>query len=172
MLLINFWQVLVFLVAFWSLKQAKNEGELCVVHGKASWSSITWRIQTLELHSALRSQSSIQGRESEKKSSNQQFRMAMQNFLIACEIKRSFNSCRIESRNEWKKFLTRCKISNTVRNQDATMKEFWIPCKTYCVISRYLCTDSVRFLSSDILCNFLVSPCNLITTQKVLFHSF
>ena len=36
MLLIGFWEVLVFLVAFLSLKQAKNEGELCVVHGKAS----------------------------------------------------------------------------------------------------------------------------------------
>ena len=24
----------------------------------------------------------------------------------------------------------------------------------------FLCTDFVRFLSSDILCNFLVSPCN------------
>ena len=82
------------------------------------------------LHSPLRSQSSIQGRESEKKSSNQQFRMAMRNFLIACEIKRSFNSCRTESRNEWKKFLTLCEISNTMRNQDATMKEFRIPCRT------------------------------------------
>ena len=35
MLLINFWLVLVFLVAFLSLKQVKNEGELGIVHGKA-----------------------------------------------------------------------------------------------------------------------------------------
>ena len=35
MLLISFWQVLVFLIAFLSLKQAKNEGELGIVHGKA-----------------------------------------------------------------------------------------------------------------------------------------
>ena len=34
----------------------------------------------------LPSQSSMQGRESEKKSSNQQFLMAMQNFRIACEM--------------------------------------------------------------------------------------
>ena len=33
MFLINFWLVLVFLVAFLSLKQDKNEGELCVTHG-------------------------------------------------------------------------------------------------------------------------------------------
>ena len=35
MLLISFWKVLMFLIAFLSLKQAKNEGELGIVHGKA-----------------------------------------------------------------------------------------------------------------------------------------
>ena len=35
MLLISFWQVLMFLIAFLSLKQAKNEGELGIIHGKA-----------------------------------------------------------------------------------------------------------------------------------------
>ena len=35
MLLIIFWQVLMFLIAFLSLKQAKNEGELVIIHGKA-----------------------------------------------------------------------------------------------------------------------------------------
>ena len=35
MLLIIFWQVLVFLIAFLSLKQAKNEGKLSIIHGKA-----------------------------------------------------------------------------------------------------------------------------------------
>ena len=35
MLLINFWQVLIFLIAFLSLKQAKNEGKLSIIHGKA-----------------------------------------------------------------------------------------------------------------------------------------
>ena len=44
-------------------------------------------------------------------------------------------------------------ISNTMRN-------FVWYAKSSCVISKYLCTDSVRFLSSNILCNFLVSPCN------------
>ena len=33
MFLINFWLVLVFLVAFLSLKPAKNEGELCATLG-------------------------------------------------------------------------------------------------------------------------------------------
>ena len=35
MLLISFWQVLMFLIAFLSLKQAKNEGELGIIHDKA-----------------------------------------------------------------------------------------------------------------------------------------
>ena len=33
MFLINFWLVLVFFVAFWSLKKAKNEGDLCATLG-------------------------------------------------------------------------------------------------------------------------------------------
>ena len=32
--------------------------------------------------------------------------------------------------------------------------------KSSCVIFRYFCTESVRFLSRDILCNYLFSPCN------------
>ena len=43
MLLISFWQVLMFLIAFLSLKQAKNEGELGIIHGK---DVRTWRPNT------------------------------------------------------------------------------------------------------------------------------
>ena len=39
-------------------------------------------------------------------------------------------------------------------------KEFLTPCEISHGMRNFLCTDSVRFLSSDILCNFLVSPCN------------
>ena len=59
MFLINFWLVLVFLVAFWSLKKAKNEGELFTTLGNEfpsqsrdarkrirernpSWSNFAW----------------------------------------------------------------------------------------------------------------------------------
>ena len=59
MFLINFWLVFVFLVAFWSLKQAKNEWELCATLGNkllsqsrdarkkirernSSWSNFAW----------------------------------------------------------------------------------------------------------------------------------
>ena len=47
------WQVLVFLIAFWSPKQSKNEGELYMIHGKANGSSNTWRIQDFDLRSPL-----------------------------------------------------------------------------------------------------------------------
>ena len=88
MFLINFWQVLVFLIAFLSLKQAKNEGELGIVHGKAGFKlNYTKNPSFRRASKPLPNQSSMQGRESEKKSNNQQFR-------IACEIKRSFNSYR------------------------------------------------------------------------------
>ena len=53
MFLIKLWQVLVFLIAFWSPKQSKNEGELCIIHGKANGSSFTSIIQALELRSPL-----------------------------------------------------------------------------------------------------------------------
>ena len=88
-----------------------------------------------------------------KKSNNQHFRMVMRKFHIACEVKRR-GSCRIESRTKWNT------ISHTVRNfthhvkPQEVAKEFCTPCKIF------LCIDFVRFLSSDILCNFLVSPCN------------
>ena len=59
MFLINFWLVLVFFVAFWSLKKAKNEGDLCATLGNEfpsqsrdsrkrirqrnpSWSNFAW----------------------------------------------------------------------------------------------------------------------------------
>ena len=73
MLLISFWQVLVFLVAFLSLKQTKSEGEFCAIHDNASWSSNAWKFWALEhfiafakLGNRLPSQSEMQGRKTEK----------------------------------------------------------------------------------------------------------
>ena len=76
MFLINFWLVLVFLVAFWPLKQAKNEGEF---------------FQTLQI--GFQANKEMEGRESQKKSSNQQFRMAMRNLRMLCEIQNE-SSCK------------------------------------------------------------------------------
>ena len=56
--------------------------------------------------------------------------------------------------------LNEGQISHTMRNfahpakPQEEAKEFRTPCEIF------LCTDSVRFLSPDILCNFLFSPCN------------
>ena len=88
-----------------------------------------------------------------KKSNNQHFCMAMRKFRIAWEIKRR-SSCRIESRTEWKT------ISHTLRNYKRQPKNFSHHTKFRMVCKIFLCTNSVRFLSSDILCNFLFSPCN------------
>ena len=56
-------------------------------------------------------------------------------------------SCRIKSKTVKDEFRTLCEISQALR-------------KSSYVIFRYFCTDSVRFLSGDILCNYLFSPCN------------
>ncbi|WJZ84481.1 hypothetical protein VitviT2T_004084 [Vitis vinifera] len=64
------------------------------------------------------------------KEENQRRNLATSNFSRLCEIKRSFNSCKTESRNELKKFCTLCEISHTMRNQDSTMKEFRTLCET------------------------------------------
>ena len=69
-------------------------------------------------------------RDARKKSSNQQFRMVVRNFAHHAKPLEAANG-----------FHTPCQISHGMRN---------LP----------LCTDSVRFLFSDILCNFLVSPYN------------
>ena len=117
--------------------------------------------------------SSMQGRESEKKSNSQQFRMAMRN------TKRS-TSCRTESKTLENEFHILCEISQALkwiskplakfsqalRNQNwgksisHPVRNFASIVKSSCVIFRYFCTDSVRFLSQDILCNYLFSHCN------------
>ena len=78
MFLINFWLVLVFLVAFWSLKKAKNEGELCATLGNKlpsqsrysrkrirernpSWSNFAWWCQIFTCYAKFRGQQ-LQGK--------------------------------------------------------------------------------------------------------------
>ena len=110
MLLISFWQVLMFLIAFLSLKQAKNEEKIGIVHGKARLKlNYTKNPSFGKTSKPLPNQSSMQGRESEKKSNIQQFGMAMRN------AKRS-TSCRTESKIEKNEFLTLCEISHTLQS--------------------------------------------------------
>ena len=53
-----------------------------------------------------------------------------------------------------------CEISHTMRNHLRQPKDFAHHAKFRMICKIFLCIDSVRFLSSDILCNFLVFPCN------------
>ena len=57
-------------------------------------------------------------------------------------------------------FAWLCEISHTMRNHWRQPKDFTHHAKFSMVCKIFLCTDSVIFLFSDILCNFLVSPCN------------
>ena len=77
-------------------------------------------------------QSSMQGRESEKESNIHEFRNPLRNF---CKPKGNFATP-----------FQSCEIFTTLQN---LLDNF-----------RYFCTDSVRFLSHDILCNYLFFPCN------------
>ena len=52
-----------------------------------------------------------------------------------------------ETKAEENEFRTLCEILQTLR-------------KSSCVIFKYFCIDSVRFLSRDILCNYDFPPCN------------
>ena len=87
MLLISFWQVLMFLIAFRSLKQAKNKGELGIVHGKARLKlNYTKNPSFGRASKPLPKQPSMQRRESEKESNTEEFRSPLQNFRKPEEI--------------------------------------------------------------------------------------
>ena len=74
MLLISFWQVLMFLIAFLSLKQAKNEGKLGIVHEKARLKLNYTNNPSFErVSKSFPNQSSMQGGESDNEFNIQQF---------------------------------------------------------------------------------------------------
>ena len=106
----------------------------------------------------LPNKSSMQGRESEKKSNIQQFHMAMRNIRKACEIFAKHAKYSQSMRNI-RKACEMPKKSTTCRTESKDVKnEFCILCEisqalriSSCVIFRYFCTDSVRFLSQDIV---------------------
>ena len=77
-----------FLIVFLSLKQAKNEGELGIVHGKIRLNlNYTKNPSFWRASKSLPNQLSMQGGESEKKSNIQQFcnplRIAQEGILEA-----------------------------------------------------------------------------------------
>ena len=134
-LLINFWLVLLFLVAFWSLKQVKNEGELGIVHGKGRLKPNYMRNPSFgELRSLCQINQVC-------KDENQRRNLTFVNFATPCEIFAS-------QKEILQPLFQPCEIFATLRNLPE--------------IFRYFCTDSIRFLSQDILCNYLFSPYNQI----------
>ena len=117
----------------------------------------------------------MQGRESEKESNIQQFRNLLQDFRKLAKCPRG-TSCRTESKAVKKEFRKPCetenefcnplrnfrKLAKTIEENEFRnpLRNFHKLAKSSRVIFRYLRTDSVRFLSQDILCNYLFSPCN------------
>ena len=57
-------------------------------------------------------------------------------------------------------FAWLCEISHIMQNLLRQPEDFVHHAKFHMVCEIFLCTDSIRFFSSDILCNFLISPCN------------
>ena len=80
MLLISFLQVLIFLIAFWSLKQAKNEGELGIIHGKERL-----KLNYMKNPSFGELQSLFQINQVCKEE-NQRRNLTLKNFATTCEI--------------------------------------------------------------------------------------
>ena len=155
-----------FLIAFLSLKQAKNERELGLVYGKARLKPNYTKNPSL---GELRSLWQINQVYKEEK---QRRNLTFKNFATLCELpKKEFRKpCETESefRNPLRNFRKPEGISQARRNFASLAKQmnFATPCKIFItlrnlpVIFRYFCTDFVRFLSQDILCNYLFSPCN------------
>ena len=118
------------------------------------------------------------------KEENQRRNLTSSNFAWLCEIFAKHAKCQKEYKlqdreqdfGEWishpiRNFATLANLrkmnfttsyeTKAEENQFCTpMRNFTSIAKSSCVIFRYFYTDSVRFLSQDILCNYLFSPCN------------
>ena len=137
MLLISFWQVLMFLIAFRSLKQAKNERELGLVYGKARLKPNYTKNPSLgELRSLCQINQVCKGWESEKESYIREFRNPLRNIrkLANCP-RRNFASLA-----KLMNFATPCEIFATLWNLHVisdiftlTPLDFYL--KIFCVIT-------------------------------------
>ena len=97
----------------------------------------------------LPNQSSMQGRESEKKSNTEEFCNLFSPFAKFLQARRNFRNSFSTLQKFHNSFSTLQNFHNSISNL-----------RNLHVIFRYLCTDSVRFLPQDILCNYIFSPCN------------
>ena len=169
MLLISFSKVLMFLIAFLSLKQANNEGELGIIHGKARL-----KLNYIKNPSFGELQSLCQINQVCKEES-QRRNLTLKNFTGQKKISQPlFTTCEIFTTPFALAKISHLPFSITkisqllfsivkisqllflLRNFRNSISNLW----NLHVIFRYFCTDSVRFLPQDILCNYLFSPCN------------
>ena len=150
MLLVSFWQVFVFLITFFIIKTSQEWGRTWYspwkskIEAKLHEESKFWRASK-----PLPNQSSMEGRESEKESNIQQFRNTLPNIRKLANYPRGVQAAGQRVRLWRMKFRRPCETD-----------EFCNPLQNLPVTFRYFCTDSIRFLSQDILCNYLFSPCN------------
>ena len=153
MLLISFWQVLMFLIAFWSLKQAKNEGELGIIHGKSRL-----KLNYMKNPSFGELQSLCQINQVCKEE-NQRKNLTLKNFAThlrnSRKIEENFAAIFHHLRNFNISFSSLAKFSHLL----FLLRNF---CSSISQLRnlQIFCTDSVTFLSQDILCNYLFSSCN------------
>ena len=142
-----------FLIAFWSLKQAKNEEKLGIIHGK-----VRLKLNYMKNPSfgELRSLCQIN---QVCKEENQRRNLTLKNLASHCEIfARQKGISQLffplaKFSQERRKFRNLFFLLRNFRNSISDLRNLH-------VIFRYFCTDSVRFLPQDILCNYLFSPCN------------
>ena len=148
MLLIIFWQVLMFFIAFLSWKQAKNEGELGIIHGKTRLKLNYMKNPSFKELQSLCEISQVFKEENQRRNlTSKKFRITfhhLQNFLITfltCENSASpFTTCEI--------FATTFFTCEIFASPFPLAKFLWLHfslAKSSCNLQIF-CTDSVRFL--------------------------
>ena len=166
MLPISLWQVLMFLIAFLSLKLAKNEGKLGIIHGKARLKLNYMKNPSFgELLSLCQINQVC-------KEDNQRRNLTLKNFVTTCKIfirqKEISQQLLFHLRNFRNSFYTCKNFATPFQHCENFATPFplakflqlhiWLA-KSSCNLQIF-CTDFVRFLPQDILCNYLFSPCN------------
>ena len=154
--------------SFLIIKTSKNEGELGIVHGKAR---LKLKYMKNPSYGELRSLCQINQVCKEEK---QRRNLSFKNFTTLCEI---FVSLRIGQEGISQALLNWGWISQPLAKFSQARRNFaslaklmnfaslaklmnFATLRNLHVIFRYFCTDSIRFLSQDILYNYLFSPCN------------
>ena len=138
MLLISFWQVLMFLIAFLSLKQAKNEGELGIIHGKARLKQNYMENPSFGELQSLCQINQVCKEENQRNLTLKNFTTPCKIFARQKEISQPLFTL-AKSSQARRKFRNFFSALQNFRNSISDLRNLHI-------IFRYFCTDSVRFL--------------------------